>query len=130
MQATFESLLPIFLLILSGHILCRVKLIDAEGWEGVNQLGYWLFYPALIFVTIVNADFSGLELDTMMLALAVTLPLIFALVLVLWPLLRRTASCCGKNSRLFSRRPFAGMPSWRWRSHKSSFRRPGWRSSP
>ncbi|KQZ13601.1 transporter [Mesorhizobium sp. Root554] len=90
MQATFESLLPIFLLILSGHILCRVKLIDAEGWEGINQLGYWLFYPALIFVTIVNADFRGLELDAMMLALAVTLPLVFALVLGLWPLLRRT----------------------------------------
>lgn len=90
MQATFESLLPIFLLILCGHVLHRVNLIGPQGWEGVNQLGYWLFYPALIFVTIVNADFSGLELDTMMLALAVTLPLIFALVLVLWPLLRRT----------------------------------------
>lgn len=90
MQATFESLLPIFLLILCGNVLRRVNVISAEGWEGVNQLGYWLFYPALIFVTIVNADFSGLELDAMMLALAVTLPLIFALVLALWPLLRRT----------------------------------------
>ncbi|PDQ20269.1 transporter [Mesorhizobium sanjuanii] len=89
MQATFESILPIFLLILCGNILRRLNAVDPAGWDGINRLGYWFFYPSLIFVTIVNADFSGLQLDAMMLALAVTLPLMFALVLSLWPLLRK-----------------------------------------
>ncbi|AZN99747.1 AEC family transporter [Mesorhizobium sp. M9A.F.Ca.ET.002.03.1.2] len=89
MQATFESILPIFLLILCGNILRRVNVVDLAGWDGINQLGYWFFYPTLIFVTIVNADFAGLRLDSMMLALAITLPLMFIFVLSLWPFLRK-----------------------------------------
>jgi hypothetical protein len=54
MQATFESILPIFLLILCGNILRRVNVVDLAGWDAINQLGYWFFYPALIFVTIVT----------------------------------------------------------------------------
>lgn len=89
MQATFESILPIFLLILCGNILRRVDVIDPAGWHGIDQLGYWFFYPTLILVTIVNADFTGLQLDAMMLALAITVPLMFVFVLSLWPFLRK-----------------------------------------
>ena len=88
MQATFESILPVFLLILCGHVLRRTGVADASAWAGIDRLCYWFFYPVLIFVTIVDADFSGLELDSMMLALLVTLFLMMALVLALWPLLR------------------------------------------
>lgn len=88
MQATFESILPIFLLILAGNALRRLRIADEGAWAGVDQLGYWFFYPILIFVTIVNADFAGLQLDAMMLALAITLPLMFALTLASWPPLR------------------------------------------
>lgn len=89
MQATFESILPIFLLILCGNVLRRVNVVDLAGWDAINQLGYWFFYPTLIFVTIVHADFTGLRLDAMVLALAITLPLMFILVLSLWPFLRK-----------------------------------------
>ncbi|RWE67846.1 AEC family transporter [Mesorhizobium sp.] len=89
MQATFESILPIFLLILCGNILRCVDVIDPAGWHGIDQLGYWFFYPTLILVTIVNADFTGLQLDAMMLALAITVPLMFVFVLSLWPFLRK-----------------------------------------
>lgn len=88
MQATFESILPIFLLILAGNALKRLKIADDAAWAGMDQLGYWFFYPILIFVTIINADFGELQLDAMMLALAITLPLMFALTLALWPPLR------------------------------------------
>jgi len=102
MQATFESILPIFLLILCGNILRRFSVIDVAGWDGINQLGYWFFYPTLILVTIVKADFSGLHLDAMMLALLITLPLMFAFVLSLWPLLRRTGLAgAGEFSSIF-----------------------------
>ena len=66
-----------------------VPVDSANGWDGINQLGYWFFYPALIFITIADADFAGLQLDRMALALAIALPLMFALVLSLWPLLGR-----------------------------------------
>jgi predicted permease len=92
MQATFESILPVFLLILCGHALRRMNVADASAWAGIDRLCYWFFYPVLIFVTIVDADFSGLELESMMLALLVTLFLMMALVLALWPLLRTTGT--------------------------------------
>ncbi|QPC92834.1 AEC family transporter [Mesorhizobium sp. INR15] len=102
MQATFESILPIFLLILCGNILRRFNVVDIAGWDGINQLGYWFFYPTLILVTIVNADFDGLHLDAMMLALLVALPLMFAFVLSLWPLLRGNGlAVAGEFSSIF-----------------------------
>ncbi len=58
MLAIFESILPIFLLILAGNLLRRLPLINPAAWPGLDQLGYWFLYPALLFITIVNADFS------------------------------------------------------------------------
>lgn len=90
MLATFDSILPIFLLILGGNLLRRLPLIDAAAWPGLEQIGYWFLYPALLFVTIYNADFGGLELDAMMMALLVALAAMVAFTCALWPLLDRT----------------------------------------
>ena len=45
MLATFESILPVFLLIVAGNLLRRLPLIDQGGWRGLEQLGYWFLYP-------------------------------------------------------------------------------------
>lgn len=88
MLAAFESILPIFLLIVAGNVLRRLPLIAPGAWPGLEQLNYWFLYPALLFITILRADFSGLSLDAMLLALLVALALMIGLVLALWPLLR------------------------------------------
>jgi malonate transporter and related proteins len=90
MLAIFESVLPIFLLILAGNLLRRLPLINPAAWSGLDQLGYWFLYPALLFVTIVNADFTGLQLDAMMSALLVSVLVMCALTYALWPGLGRT----------------------------------------
>lgn len=89
MIAIFDSILPIFLLILAGNFLRRLPLIDQGAWVGLEQIGYWFLYPALLFVTIYNADFKGLQLNAMMLALAAALTAMIALTCALWPLLGR-----------------------------------------
>lgn len=91
MIATFESILPIFLLIVAGNLLRHVPLIDARAWPGLEQLGFWFLYPALLFVTIVNADFSGLSLDALIISLVVAISAMTLLVLGLWPLLNASA---------------------------------------
>lgn len=88
MLATFESILPVFLLILAGNVLRRLPLIDQGGWRGLEELGYWVLYPALLFVTILNADFSSLEIDAVMAALLCAVLAMCTLTLALWPLLR------------------------------------------
>lgn len=90
MLAIFESILPVFLLILAGNLLRRTPLVNQAAWPGLDQLGYWILYPALLFITIVNADFTGLQLDAMMAALLVSVATICGFIYALWPLLART----------------------------------------
>jgi malonate transporter and related proteins len=87
MLPIFESILPIFLLVVTGNLLRRTPLLDAAGWAGIERLGYWFLYPALLFVTIVNADFSGLRLDALMAALMIAVFAMAAFTFALWPLL-------------------------------------------
>jgi malonate transporter len=89
MLATFEAILPIFLLIVGGNLLRRTPLINEGAWAGLEQMGFWFLYPALLFITIVKADFSGLALDAMMVALLVSVALMCALTYSLWPVVDR-----------------------------------------
>lgn len=88
MLATFESTLPIFLLVIFGMILKRLPIIDQKVWPGLEQIAYWFLYPALLFITIYNANFDGLRLDAMLVALLLAIAIMAALLAILWPVLR------------------------------------------
>jgi len=92
MLPVFESSLPIFLLILAGVALRRLPITNDAGWNGVEQIAYWFLYPVLVFVTILNADFSGLALDAMLLTLVLGVAIMAALTLGLWPMLRNSGT--------------------------------------
>lgn len=84
MLATFESILPIFLLIVAGNVLRRMPVFDAATWPALEKIGFWFLYPALLFNTISEADFGGLELDVMMVALAISVVAMCALLVLVW----------------------------------------------
>ncbi len=90
MLAIFESTLPIFLLVVLGIILKRLPIIDQKVWPGLEQIAYWFLYPALLFITIYNADFDGLRLDAMLVALVLSILIMAALLGLLWPILKLT----------------------------------------
>lgn len=92
MVVIFESILPIFLLIVLGNGLRRTPIIAEEGWRGLEQINYWLLYPALLFGTILNADFGSLEIGAMLAALLLTILGGAVLVLLTWPLWRATGA--------------------------------------
>lgn len=48
-------LLPDFLLILGGFVLCRYTAFDRPTWEVVERLVYHLLFPALLFASIVKS---------------------------------------------------------------------------
>ena len=89
MLVAFESILPIFLLILLGNLLRRTPLVEAGAWRGLEQLGYWFLYPALLFVTILNADLSTMAVDAMMAALLLSVLAMCLITGALWPVLSR-----------------------------------------
>ena len=92
MIVIFESVLPVFLLIVAGFALRRTPVIAETAWPGMEQISYWFLYPSLLFVTIYNADFSGLKLDAMLVALLSSIFLMMALTGLLWPLLRSSGT--------------------------------------
>jgi malonate transporter and related proteins len=47
-------LLPDFLLIALGYVICRHTALDRPVWDGVERLVYYLLFPALLFVAIVR----------------------------------------------------------------------------
>ena len=47
-------LLPDFLLIVAGYLLCRHTLLDRQVWDGVEKLVYYLLFPILLFVAILR----------------------------------------------------------------------------
>lgn len=47
-------LLPDFLLIACGFLLCRYTVLDRPIWEGAERLVYYLLFPVLLFNSIVK----------------------------------------------------------------------------
>ena len=90
MTAIFESILPIFLLVLLGVWLRRSKLVDQGLWVGLEQFGYYLLFPALLFSTLAKADFTGMKSDATAIATIGSVTLMSISLLLIWPLLRRS----------------------------------------
>ena len=62
MISAFESLLPVFLLIALGYGLRRRHVVPEDMWRGIEVLGYWVFFPALLGDTMIRSDISRLPL--------------------------------------------------------------------
>ena len=89
MLLVFQSVLPIFLLVLLGLGLRRAPVINADFWIGLEQCSYWVLFPALLFVTMAKADFSdGTDL-AVSLAAILSVAIMSGSLLLAWPLIRR-----------------------------------------
>jgi len=53
-------LLPDFVLIALGWLICRMTPLNRTVWDGAERLVYYLLFPALLFVAIVR---NPLRLD-------------------------------------------------------------------
>ncbi|CAN5505400.1 AEC family transporter [soil metagenome] len=86
-------LLPDFLLIVVGFVLCRWTALDRPVWEAAERLVYYLLFPVLLFNSIVKSPLQPMQ--TLSLALAgvatVACGIALALAIARWP---------GVNARL------------------------------
>lgn len=89
MLVVFQSILPIFLLVLLGMALKRAPVINADFWVGLEQCSYWVLFPALLFVTMVKADFSNTEDLAVSLAAIISVIVMSGGLLLAWPLFRK-----------------------------------------
>lgn len=89
MLASFESLLPVFAIILLGVILRRKLVTDPALWLGAEKLGFWVLFPSLLAKTLINADLKGGQASTLAITLFVAVILYSLLMLALRPALTR-----------------------------------------
>ena len=64
-----DSLLPIFLIIALGKILCRTQFFSDSLAKSLNQLTYWIALPALLIDKVSNAVFKSGDITRMSLLL-------------------------------------------------------------
>lgn len=101
MIAIFESSLPIFLLIVLGIVLKRTPLVDRGVWHGLEEIGYFVLFPCLLFLTLYRADFSGMELTKVAIGALSCITVMFALAYALWPALRANGVSAAKYTAIF-----------------------------
>lgn len=54
-------LLPDFLLIALGFVLCHRTVLNREVWNGVERLVYWLLFPVLLFNSTMRSPLAPSE---------------------------------------------------------------------
>ena len=99
MVAIFESILPIFAVVLLGFGLRRGGLIAAEKWRAVEDLCFWVLFPAILIKVLATADFSQLRLGPPLLSVLLFVSVMGIITLALWPVLK---SLSGTGKAQFS----------------------------
>jgi predicted permease len=90
-------LLPDFLLIVVGFIVCRYTPLNRSVWDGAERLVYYLLFPVLLFNSIVRSPLQPSALATLGLTgLAVIgVGIVLALALGHWPGVDRRTHASG-----------------------------------
>lgn len=77
-------LLPDFLLILLGYLLCRLTPLNRPVWDGAERLVYYVLFPCLLFHSIVR---NPLKLSTALPLASAALALVIAGIVLAYALL-------------------------------------------
>ncbi len=80
-------LLPDFLLIVVGFLVCRHTALDREVWSAAERLVYWLLFPVLLFTSIVRSPLAPGETVSLAFGGVAVFGVGFALTVLLrrWP---------------------------------------------
>ncbi len=76
----FNSILPIFALVVVGNVIRRTEIVPMQDWRGLELICFWLFFPAILCVTLATVDLRNLPVG----ALSVT---VLAVTGVMWTIL-------------------------------------------
>ncbi len=83
MLVVFESMIPIFALIGLGLFLRKRDIVPQDKWAGLEQVGYWLFFPSILAKTLINADLKSVPLTGLAASMLMAVFTMLAVMLVL-----------------------------------------------
>ena len=97
MLLILEAMIPTFFLVGLGLYVRRSNLVPEENWSGLEALSYWMFFPALIFYSLVHADLKNVPLGEMMYTLIGTVLVMATLLLLLYPFFKNVLEVDGPS---------------------------------
>jgi predicted permease len=87
MLLAINTLIPVFLVVALGFALQRGGLITGAMWEGLERVTYYVLFPILLIQTLATADFAGVPVIGMGLAMFLATVTMSVIGLLLRPLL-------------------------------------------
>lgn len=83
--AILNSLLPVFVIIISGYCLKRIKFPGDDFWPGTEKIVYYFLYPALLFSSSAGASWKFYSVGSMVWAILAALFVMTGILLLLRP---------------------------------------------
>lgn len=102
MSMVITSLVPIFVILFIGWGLKATDIINDRDWVGFEKVCFYVFFPAIVIVTLARARISPAEIATIGGALMIGVIIMATLLIVCRPLLSRLTGMDGPQfSSLF-----------------------------
>lgn len=83
MLQVITALTPIFLLILLGWVFNRIGFPGETFWPAAERITYYVFFPALLFISLYRAGFAELDVTPMIVTIAAAMAVVSLLMLIL-----------------------------------------------
>jgi hypothetical protein len=88
MIAILSALIPVFAVIVLGHVLKRTRTIPDAFWQPAERITFFVFFPALLVANTAKADLGGLQVLPMVAAMLISIASVVALTFLLRPPLK------------------------------------------
>lgn len=77
-----NSLLPVFLIIIAGYVLQRIKFPGDKFWPGAETIVYYILFPALLFSSSASASWEFYSVASMVWAILAAMFVMSGLLLL------------------------------------------------
>jgi len=84
----FNSILPIFILVVVGNIIRRTGVVPMEDWKGVELICFWLFFPAILCFTLATVDLKNLPIGSLSITVLAVTGIMWTILFALKPVLQ------------------------------------------
>jgi predicted permease len=84
----FNSILPIFILVVVGNVIRRTGVVPMEDWKGVELICFWLFFPAILCFTLATVDLKDLPIGSLSITVLAATGIMWTILFVLKPVLQ------------------------------------------
>ena len=89
MITTLNAIAPIFLIIATGYLLFKTRIVDESVWSAIEHICFYLLFPFLIIRTLSRADLGSVPVIDFMTVIIVAIVGMSVLLILTQALLRR-----------------------------------------